>query len=86
MNALTLHAMDVELAEALKLKASERGESLNQTAKHLLAMSLGLEGKRNRPAPGFMRFAGSLSSRDAAEMKRFVADADFSKVDPGDWK
>lgn len=86
MNALTLHAMDIELAEALKRKASERGESLNHTAKYLLAMSLGLAGKRNRPAPGFMRFAGRLSSRDAADMKRFVEDADFSKIDPEDWK
>ena len=86
MNALTLHAMDVELADALRHRASELGESLNQTAKTLLAMSLGLSGTRERPAPGFMRFAGRLSAKDATEMRRFVEDADFSKVNPKDWK
>ncbi len=86
MTALTLHSMDVELAEALRRRASELGESLNQTAKGLLARALGLTGKRERPAPGFMRFAGRLSSPDAAEMRAFVDGADFSKVDPGDWK
>ena len=86
MTALTLHAIDVELADALRRRASELGESLNQTAKGLLAMSLGLVGERNRPDPGFMRFAGRLSSKEATEMKRFVEEADFSKVNPEDWK
>ena len=86
MSALTLHAMDVELADALRRRASELGESLNQTAKTLLAMSLGLSGVREKPAPGFMRFAGRLSAKDATEMRRFVEDADFSKVNPEDWK
>ena len=86
MNALTLHAMDVELVDALRRRASELGESLNQTAKTLLAMSLGLSGAREKPAPGFMRFAGRLSAKDATEMRRFVENADFSKVNPEDWK
>ena len=86
MSALTLHAMDVELADALRRRASELGESLNQTAKGLLAMALGLSGERERPTPGFMRFAGRLSAGDAAEMRRFVENADFSKVNPGDWE
>lgn len=86
MTALTLHAMDVELADALRRRASELGESLNQTAKELLSTALGLSGERNRPEPGFLRFAGRLSGEDAEEMRRFVSDADFSKVDSGDWK
>jgi plasmid stability protein len=86
MTALTLHAMDYELAEALRRRATEMGESLNQTAKGLLSMALGLSGEREKPSPGFMRFAGRLSGKDVADMKRFVENADFSKVDPGDWK
>lgn len=86
MNALTLHALDAELADALRQRASEVGESLNQTAKGLLSMALGLAGRREKPAPGFMRFAGRLSASDASEMRRFVENADFSKVNPEDWK
>ena len=86
MTALTLHAMDDDLSDALRRRAAEMGESLNQTAKGLLARALGLSGRQERPAPGFMRFAGRLSSRDAAELRTFVDGADFSKVDPEDWK
>ena len=86
MAALTLHAMDVELADALRRRASELGESLNQTAKELLSAALGLSGERNRPEPGFLRFAGRLSAEDAEEMRQFVDDADFSKVNLEDWK
>ncbi len=86
MAALTLHAMDVELADALRRRAAELGESLNQTAKELLSVALGLSGEQNRPEPGFLRFAGRLSTEDAEEMRQFVEDADFSKVNLEDWK
>lgn len=86
MTALTLHAMDDDLASALRRHAAEAGESLNQAAKNLLARALGLVGAPHRPEPGFMRFAGTLSARDAKSLRSFVDGADFSKVDPGDWK
>ena len=86
MAAITLHAMDDDLASALRRHAAEAGESLNQAAKDLLARALGLVGASHRPEPGFMRFAGTLSSRDAKNLKSFVDNADFSKVDPEDWK
>ena len=86
MTAITLHAMDDDLATALRRHAAEAGESLNQAAKRLLARALGLDGVSRRPEPGFMRFAGSLPARDAKRLKSFVDDADFSKVDPRDWK
>lgn len=86
MTAITLHAMDDDLASALRRHAAEAGESLNQAAKRLLARALGLSGASRRPEPGFMRFAGTLPARDAKAMRRFVDDAAFSKVDEDDWK
>ena len=86
MTALTLHAMDEDLATALCRHAAEAGESLNQSAKNLLARALGLSGASRRPEPSFMRFAGTLSPRGAKDLRAFVDDADFSKVDEADWK
>jgi len=37
-------------------------------------------------AIGFMRFAGGLTSEDAAELRSFVDAASFSKIDEADWK
>ena len=86
MTALTLHAMDEDLATALCRHAAEAGESLNQTAKNLLARALGLAGASHRPEPGFMKFAGLLSPRAAKDLRAFVDHAEFSKVDEADWK
>ena len=86
MTALTLHAMDENLAAALCRHAAEAGESLNQAAKNLLARALGLAGASRRPEPGFMKFAGTLSPRAAKELRAFVDGAEFSKVDEADWK
>ena len=86
MTALTLHAIDDELSRALRRRAAETGESLNRTVKDLLATALGLSAPAARPEPDFMRFAGTLSAKDAKEMREFLADADFSKVDAEEWK
>ena len=86
MSELTLHAMDETLTEALRRHAAESGASLNQTAKNLLAMALGVSAKKVRPAPGFMRFAGRLSEKEAAEIRAAVEEADFSRVDMRDWR
>lgn len=86
MTALTLHAIDDDLSAALRHHAAESGESLNHAAKSLLRLALGLTSAARRPESGFMRFAGSLSAAAAREMRDFVDHADFSKVDPRDWK
>lgn len=86
MSDLTLHAMDETLAAALRRRAEETGASLNQAAKSLLAAALGVSADRERPAPGFMRFAGRLSAQDAAEMRTALRAADFSRVDERDWR
>lgn len=86
MSALTLHAMDDRLVNALRRYASELGTSLNQAAKTLIASALGVSPSRERRAPGFMRFAGGFTSEDAAELRSFVDAASFSKVDESDWK
>ena len=86
MTALTLHANNDELSDALRRHALENGKSLNQAAKELLARALGLEGGGKRPDPGFMRFAGGLSTADARKLREAVDRADFSRIDPEDWK
>ena len=52
MSALTLHAIDDNLAFALRRHADELGTSLNQAAKALLAGALGLTTENAAPAPG----------------------------------
>lgn len=86
MSELTLHAMDETLTEALRRHAAASGASLNQTAKSLLAMALGVSANKERPTPGFMRFAGRLSEKEAAELRAAVEEADFSRVDMRDWR
>lgn len=86
MNALTLHAMDDNLAFALRRHAAELGTSINQAAKALLAGALGLTAADKRTPPGFLKFAGGLSRREASGLRAFVDDAAFSKVDEADWK
>ena len=85
MNAITLHAIDDTLYAALRKYATETEESLNRAAKSLLARALCVRTEEH-PVPGFMRFAGSLSFRDADAMRKFVSTAEFSKVDPKEWK
>lgn len=86
MSALTLHSIDDNLAFALRRHADELGTSLNQAAKALLAGALGLTTEKSRPRPGFMKFAGSISRKDAKSMMEFVNEAEFSKVSAEDWK
>ena len=86
MSDLTLHAMDDDLAAALRRHAKETGASLNQAAKGLLALALGVAEGGKRATPGFMRFAGRLSAKEAAKMRAAVESADFSRVDERDWR
>jgi len=73
MGALTLHSMDDNLVMALHRHAAELGTSLNQAAKSLLSSALGLIATDERKAPGFMKFAGTISSKDAESiMCRFA--------------
>ena len=57
-----------------------------EAAKALLAGALGLTTADRRRRPGFLRFAGSISRKDAESMMAFVNDAEFSKVSAEDWK
>lgn len=84
MTTFTIHA-DEALADALRASACEAGLSINAFIKDKLANALGLL-KTPRKDPSFMRFAGTLSSSDAAEMKRFVKQVAFSQIDEEMWK
>ena len=86
MSALTLHTIDDNLAFALRRYADDLGTSLNKAAKALLSGALGLTTADCRPRPGFLKFAGSISHKDAKSMMAFVNEAEFSKVSAEDWK
>ena len=56
------------------------------TNKVLAATSYVLPWYSNPTPPSFIRFAGGLSRKDAANLRTFVDGASFSKVDKADWK
>ena len=42
--------------------------------------------RKKEEAPPWMALVGKIPPESADEMQRFIADADFSKVNPEDWK
>lgn len=81
--SLTLHAMDEELATALRARAAEIGKSLNLTAQELLASALGLFSSRH-PANDMSDCFGLLESSSADEMLAAVREQDV--IDEAMWK
>ena len=81
--SLTLHAMDEELATALRVRAAEIGKSLNLTAQELLASALGLFSSRH-PANDSSDCFGQIESSAADEMLADVREQDV--IDEAMWK
>ena len=48
------------------------------------AATLGVSAEQERPAPGFMRFAGGLTAKDATEMRAALDASAFSRMDGED--
>ncbi|MDX9792959.1 MAG: hypothetical protein WC328_16265 [Kiritimatiellia bacterium] len=85
MNTLTLHALDSTLSDRLKTRAKREKKSLNQTAKELLAFSLGITAAKPKSRHDeFAPLCGVWTEKDA---KRFEADvACFSEIEGALWK
>ena len=85
MKSLTLHAMDDQLADQIKRKASELSISMNELAKRLLAEALGIKTPAKPPhRADFASFCGTWTERDAREFDQRVAD--MEAVDAEDWQ
>ena len=85
VKSLTLHAMDDQLAEQIRRRASELSISMNELAKRILAEGLGIKTPSKPPhRADFESFCGTWSERDAEEFRQRVAD--MEAVDAEDWQ
>ena len=81
----TIHDLDAPVAEMLARYANSADKSLNQAVKELLSSALGVSrSPKARRDNGLGRFCGSLSDKVGEELLKFVAEAEFSRVDAED--
>ena len=82
MKHLTVRDIPPELSRALAKEVRQRGQSLNQTVKDLLARALGLEdgGYDN----GLGKFASTWTEQEFQDFER--ATAQFEQVDAEQWE
>ena len=82
MDRLTVNDIPPELARALAKAVRDRGQSMDQTVKALLAQALGLSelGHDN----GLGKFAGTWTEDDLREFERAVGV--FEQVDAEQWE
>ena len=85
MKSLTLHALDNQLADQIRRRASEMSISMNELAKRILAEGLGIKTPVNPPhRDDFAPFCGTWNEQDAQEFDQRVAD--METVDKEEWK
>lgn len=83
--SFTIHGLDTPVAKRLEMYASRENKSINQAAKTLLAIALGVEdAPKVRRENGLRRFRGRIAAREAGKLLKFVETSDFSKVDKED--
>lgn len=82
MSSFTIHDIDEKLDSTLSMEARKRGASKNALVKELLARSLGLDAGRAY-ADDYGEFSGLWTVAEKAAFD--AAQADNSRVDPGDW-
>jgi len=71
------------LFRRMKADAARRGITLKTWLREAVHRQLGGPKPTGGDKP-WMQHAGKLSKRDATHLRRFVAEADFNQVDPGD--
>ena len=81
MKTMTIRNIPDEVAAYISGRASEEGRSINTMTVAILARASGRSPVKDN---GLGRFRGTLSKRTGNELLRFVADADFSKVEQED--
>ena len=85
MKAITIHGLDDVLAGTLKKRALEQGESVNSLVRRLLGEAMGMKPRpKGRNRSEFASFSGVWTEQDRREFQE--RSADFSRVNPEDWK
>ncbi len=84
MKSITIHGVDVHLAEAIKRLAKENQTSVNRTVKRLLEEVLGMKPRESaRYYDDFAEFCGLWSAQELTEFED--ATVDLAAVDQQDW-
>jgi hypothetical protein len=85
MKSITIHNMNDLMAEKIRLRAAEEGQSINKTIKQLLTDALGIQDTDSdfSSRSGYSRFCGLWSEKEAREFN--TATADFETIDENEW-
>ena len=84
MKSITIHGLEDELDERIRIKAGEKGLSLNKTLKFLVREALGMGDQPPDRRREFQDLFGAWSREDLEAFGR--ATEDFGRVDPKDWE
>ena len=84
MKSITIHGLEDELDERIRLKAGEKGLSLNKTLKFLVREALGMGDRPPDRRQDFQDLFGAWSREDLEAFDR--ATEDFGRADPKDWE
>ena len=83
MSSMTMHGIAPDLDRRLREEAAEKGLSLNQTLKKLLASSVGLGSAAVDYRQDYAEFFGVWSKEDEAVFNAAVSSC--NRIDPEDW-
>jgi len=85
MKSITIHGLDEHLDRTIRSLANREGLSMNKTIKKVLRSALGLdEQSMTTRREQFTDLFGTWTKQDLDEFQENTAD--FSQVDPSDWK
>ena len=83
MKSITIHGLEDELDQRIRLKADEKGLSLNKTIKLLVRSALGMGDQKPDRRLVFQDLFGSWSREELEAFNR--ATEDLNRIDPKDW-
>ena len=81
MKTMTIRNIPDEVAAYISGRASEEGRSINTMTVAILTRASGRSSVRDN---GLGKFRATLAKKTGDELLKFVAEADFSKVDAED--
>jgi plasmid stability protein len=85
VKSITIHGLDEHLDRTIRSLADREGLSMNKTIKKVLRSALGLdEQSMTTRREQFTDLFGTWTKQDLEEFQENTAD--FSQVDPSDWK
>lgn len=81
---MTIHNLDPEVERRIREEARQKGQSLNQTIKRILAEAVGGTNEERAKKSEFAEFCGNWSDADVKEFEEAIAD--LERVKPEEWK